>query len=155
MKKFALALAAIFVLAIACGGGGTPDQVVQKFLDAWNSADGDGVVGCMSSDGIAELGGYIELLKADPEASVTQLATLGIEFTTEEVENLTVGQFLTAMLGNEVAATSMPDLSDVTIGETVISEDGQSATVAVTADGDEEELELILEDGNWKISKTP
>ncbi len=155
MKKFALALAAIFVLAIACGGGGTPDQVVQKFLDAWNSADGDGVVSCMSSDGLSDLNGYIDILRAAPEASVEQLATMGIEFTTEEVENLTVAQFLTAMLSNEEAASSMPDLSNVEIGEATISEDGQNATVVVIADGDEEELELILEDGNWKISETP
>jgi len=155
MKKFALALAAVFVLAIACGGGGTPDQVVQKFLDAWNSADGDAVVNCMSSQGLEELDGYIEILRAAPEASVEQLATMGIEFTPEEIENLTVGQFLTAMLSNEEAATSMPDLSNVVIGETTISEDGQSATVVVTTDGDEGDLELVLEDGNWKISETP
>jgi hypothetical protein len=155
MKKFTLTLAAVFVLAIACGDSDTPDQVVIKFVDAWNTGDGDGIVACMSSDGLSELDGYIAIFRADPETSVEQLAMIGVEFTPEEVENLTVGQFLTAMLSNEEAASSMPDLSDVVIGETTISEDGQSATVAVTTNGEEEELGLILEDGSWKISETP
>ncbi len=155
MKKFAIALAAIFVLAVACGSAGTPEQVVQKFLDAWNSGDGDGVASCMSSEGLIELDGFIEILRAAPDESVAQLAMMGLEFTPEEVADLTVGQFLTAMLSSEMASADMPDLSDVVIGETTISEDGQSAVVDVTTDGEEEELELILEDGSWKISKTP
>ncbi len=156
MKKFALALAAVLVLAMACGGGAaTPEQVVQRFLEAWNSGDGDGVVGCMSSEGLVELDGFIEILRAAPDESVAQLAMMGIEFTPEEVAELTVGQFLGAMLTSEAASADMPDLSNVEIGETVIAEDGQTAVVNVTADGESEELELVLEDGNWKISKTP
>lgn len=155
MKKFAIALTAIFVLAVACGSAGTPEQVVQKFLDTWNSGNGDGVASCMSSEGLIELDGFIEVLRTEPDESVAQLATMGLEFTPEEIANLTVGQFLTAMLSSEIASADMPDLSNVVIGETTISEDGQSAVVDVTTDGEEEELELILEDGSWKISKTP
>ncbi len=155
MKKFALALAAIFVLAVACGSAGTPEQVVQKFIEAWNNGDGDGVAACMSSEGLAELDGFIEIMRAAPDESVAQLAMMGIELTPEEVAELTVGQFLGAMLSSEEASADMPDLSNVEIGETVIAEDGQTAVVNVSADGEEEELELILEDGNWKISKTP
>ncbi len=155
MKKFAIALAAIFVLAVACGSAGTPEQVVQKFIEAWNNGDGDGVVTCMSSEGLAELDGFIEIMRAAPDESVAQLAMMGLEFTPEEVADLTVGQFLTAMLSSEEASADMPDLSNVVIGETVIAEDGLTAVVNVSADGEEEELELILEDGNWKISKTP
>ncbi len=155
MKKYAIALAAIFVLAVACGSAGTPEQVVQKFLDAWNNGDGDGVVSCMSSESLIELDGFIEILRVAPDESVAQLAMMGLEFTPEEVADLTAGQFFTAMLTSEAGSAEMPDLSNVVIGETTISEDGQSAIVNITADGEEEELELLLEDGSWKISKTP
>ena len=155
MKKYALALVAVFVLVMACGGGATPDQVVQKFLEAWNSGDGDGVVGCMSSEGLVDLDGFIEIMRASPDESAEQLASMGLEFTPEEVAELTVAQFLSGMLSSEEASSEMPDLSNVEIGETVIAEDGQTAVVHVTADGESEELELVLEDGNWKINKTP
>ena len=151
MKKFALALTAVFVLAIACGGG-TPDQVVQKYIDAAISGNGDGVVSCLSSQSIEELDGFIEHLRANPETSMEQFASIGVEFTADEIENLTAGQFLTAKFGNEEASASMPDPSDVTIGETVISEDGQTATVSITVDDDEINIELVLEEGKWKIS---
>ncbi len=130
-------------------------QVVQKFLEAWNSGDGDGVVGCMSSEGLVDLDGFIEIMRASPDESAEQLASMGLEFTPEEVAELTVAQFLSGMLSSEEASSEMPDLSNVEIGETVIAEDGQTAVVHVTADGESEELELVLEDGNWKINKTP
>lgn len=156
MRKIALAIAAVLILAMACGGGAaTPEQVVQRFLDAWNSGDGDSVVGCMSSEGLAELDGFIEILRATPDESAAQLATMGLEFTPEEVAELTVGQFLNAMLSSEAPPADMPDLSNVEIGETVIAEDGQTAIVHFTSDGESKELELLLEDGNWKINKTP
>ena len=151
MKKTALVLGVILILAMACGAAGTPEQVVQKFIEAWNNGDGDSVVSCMSSEGILELDGFIEIMRAAPDESVSQFAEMGLEFTPEEVANLTVGQFLTAMLSSEDASSNMPDLSNTVIGETTISEDGQSAIVTVTTDGEEGELELLLEDGSWKI----
>lgn len=150
MKKYALALAAIFVLAIACGGGGgTPDQVVQKALDAVENADGDALLGCMSSEAVVEFEAAIEEMKATPEETAGMAAFLGIEITAEEVSNLTPGRAISLILSSEMVTAEMPDLSAVEIGEAVI--DGDIATVSVTMDGETDEIELLLEDGNWKI----
>ena len=43
----------------------------------------------------------------------------------------------------------MSDFSAVEIGTATI--DGETATVPVTMDGDTEDIELLLEDGAWKI----
>jgi len=150
MKKFALALAAVFVLAIACGGAGTPDQVVKKFIDAFQSGDGEAIVSCISADGLAELNASIESMKETPEESAGFLAMMGVEVTAEELANWTAADFLTAMMGSEMLAEEMPDFSNVEIGAAVI--DGETATVPVTVDGETEDIELVLEDGSWKIT---
>ena len=74
---------------------------------------------------------------------------MGIEITPEEVSDLTAGKAITIILSSEMVAAEMPDFSAVEIGEAVI--DGDIAMVPVTMDGETEEIELVLEDGNWKI----
>jgi hypothetical protein len=150
MKKFALALTAVFVLAIACGGAATPDQVVKKFIDAFQAKDGNAIIACVSAEGMAELDAQIEQMKATPEESVGFLAMMGVVVTADELANWTAGDFLTAMLGSEMLAAEMPDFSTVVIGEAVI--DGETATVPITTDSVTTEIELVLEEGNWKIS---
>lgn len=149
MKKFALALAAVFVLAIACGGGGTPDQVVQNLFDAVENGDGDAVVSCLSAETLTGLEEGIEELKADPEGTAAMAVMMGIEITPEEVSDLTAGKAITIVLSSEMVTSEMPDFSTVEIGEAVI--DGETATVPVTMDGDTDDIELVLEGGSWKV----
>ena len=149
MKKFALALAAFFVLAIACGGGGTPDQVVKKLLDGVQAGDGDVVVSCLSTEALTGLDEMLVELKADPEGTAAMAVMMGVEITPEEVTELTAAKVITILLGSEMVTADMPDFSAVEIGAAVI--DGETATVPVTMDGETEEIELILENGNWKI----
>lgn len=150
MKKYALALTAVFVLSIACfGGGGTPDQVVQKLFDAVENGDGDAVVGCLSTEVLDGINEGLEELKADPEGTAAMAVMMGIEITPEEVADLTAGKAVTIVLSSEMVTAEMPDFSSVEIGEAVI--DGDIAMVPVTFDGDTEEIELVLEGGSWKI----
>lgn len=150
MKKFALALTAVFVLSFAClGGGGTPDQVVQNLFDAIEGGDGDAVVGCLSVEALEGINEFIEELKTDPEGTAAMAVMMGIEITPEEVSDLNAAKVITILLSSEMMTEEMPDFSTVEIGEAVI--DGETATVPVTMDGDTEDIELILEDGNWKI----
>jgi hypothetical protein len=151
MKKFAVAFAAIFVLAIACGGGGTPDQVVKKMIDGFEAKDGNAIIACMSAEAVAELQAQVDEMKATPEESAGFMAMIGIEITAEEITNMSAGDFLTKMLSSEMLADELPDMSTVEIGEVVI--DGETATVAVTLDGDTDTVDLILEDGQWKIAE--
>ncbi|MCD4708127.1 MAG: hypothetical protein K8S62_10360 [Candidatus Sabulitectum sp.] len=150
MKKFALALTAVFVLSFAClGGGGTPNQVVQNLFDAIEGGDGDAVVGCLSTEILDGFDEGLEELKADPEGTAAMAVMMGIEITPEEVADLTPGKAISIILSSEMMTSEMPDFSTVEIGEAVI--DGETATVPVTMDGDTEDIELVLEDGNWKI----
>jgi len=152
MKKFALALVAVFVLSIACfgGGGGTPDQVIQKLFDGIENGDGDAVVSCLSSEALEGINEFIEELKTDPEGTAAMAVMMGIEITPEEVSDLDAAKVISILLSSEMITEEMPDFSSVEIGEAVI--DGDTAMVPVTMDGDTEEIELILEDGNWKIA---
>ncbi|MCP4647060.1 MAG: hypothetical protein GY852_04890 [bacterium] len=150
MKKLALALAAIFVLAIACGGGGgTPDQVVKQLLDAVENGDGDAIVSHLSAEVITGLDEGLEEIKADPEGTAGMAVMFGIEITPEEVSELTAGKAITLLLTSEMVTAEMPDFSGVEIGAAVI--DGETAVVPVTMDGDTDEIELVLENGEWKI----
>lgn len=149
MKKFALAFAAVFVLAIACGGAATPDAVVKKAIDAFESGDGDALISCLSAEAVEELNGQIEEMKAAPEESAAFMAMMGIEVTADEITNMDAGDFLTKLFSSEMMAAEMPDFSSVEIGTAVI--DGEEAMVPVTIDGETEEVELILENGEWKL----
>ncbi len=146
MKKYALALVAVFVLVMACGGGGTPDQVAQKFLEGIEAGDGDAVVGCLSAEGIASIDESIADAKTDPEATAALYASMDIEITPDEVAELTPAKLITLMFSNEMFRPEIPDYS---IGEAVI--DGDVATVPITVDGETIDFELILEEGNWKM----
>ncbi|MCP4647059.1 MAG: hypothetical protein GY852_04885 [bacterium] len=153
MKRLALALAAIFVLAIACGGGGTPDQVVQRFIDGAKNADGNALVSCMSAEAVAELNESLDQLKESPEESAAFFVMMGVEITAEEIPGMTAGDFVSALLGSELMAEEMPDFSEAVIGEAII--EGDEAMVPVTFGDETEEIELILEDGAWKIDDSP
>lgn len=149
MKKFAIALAAVFVLAMACGGAATPDAVVKKAIDAFENGDGNALISCLSAEAVEELEAQVEEMKASPEESAGFLAMMGIEVTAEEIENMSAGDFISKLFTSEMMAAEMPDFSNVEIGEAVI--DGDEAMVPVTIDGETEEVELILENGEWKL----
>ncbi|PIE52899.1 hypothetical protein CSA37_04455 [Candidatus Fermentibacteria bacterium] len=149
MKKLALAFAAIFVLAMACGGGVTPEAVVQKAIDALENGDGSALVSVLSAEAVEELNGQVEEMKAAPEESAAFMAMMGIEITAEEIESMDAGSFISKMFQSEMLAEELPDFTNVQIGEAVI--DGETATVPVTVDGETNDVELVLEDGQWKL----
>jgi len=150
MKKYMLALVAVFVLAIACGGAETPDQVVTKLLNGVLNADGDAVVSCLSAEAVAGIDEMLVEIKADPEGTAAMAVMMGIEVTPEEVADITAGKALTLLLGSELVTAEIPDLAGFEVGAAVI--DGETASVPVTVDGESNDVQLILEDGSWKIA---
>ncbi len=149
MKKFALALAAVLILVMACGDMVTPDQVVKKVLNALDSKDGDAIAACMSEEALEDMIDALEEIKENPEESAAVFTASGVDISAEEIEYMTVGDLISAILNSEVLSTEMPDFRNVVVGETLI--DGDDAMVFVTIDGDQKEFELVLENGNWKI----
>lgn len=147
MKRLALTLMAVFVFAIACGGGETPDKIVKKSFDAVQNADGNALLGNMCAEAVVELNEVLEGIQESPEESSVISIT---EITAEEVENMTTGDFVSALLRTEVFLAVMPDFSNMVIGEATIS--GDTAIVPVTVDFYTEDIELVFEGDSWKIS---
>lgn len=145
-------LAAVMAFAVACGGSSsTPDAVVRKAIDAVVEGDGEALIACLSSEGLEEINLQVEELRADPEQSAGFLAMMGIEVTTEEIENIDAGGLITMMLQSEMMQAELPDFSTVEIGEPEI--DGESAVVPIVLEGETEEVPLVLENGEWKLGQ--
>lgn len=151
MKKSTLIFAAAFVLAMACGGASTPDAVVRQAIDAVVRGDGEALVGYLCSESIEDLNGQVEQLKANPEESASFLVMMGIDVTAEEVENMDDSDMITWMLQSELMQAELPDFSTMEIGEPVIEDD--EAVVPIVLEGESEEIELILENGEWKLGE--
>ena len=151
MKIFSLVFAAGLILMMACGGASAPDAVVRKAIDAVESGDGETLVGCLSSEGIEELNSQIEEMKVNPEESAAFLVMMGIDVSTEDVENMDAGDLITWMLQSELMKAELPDFSTIEIGEPVI--EGDEAVVPIVLEGESEEVELIRENGEWKLGE--
>ncbi len=127
----------------------TPEQVVKTFFDAYENADGNALVKCMSEQALYDVNDYINLLNETPQESSSFLATLGIQITAEELTDITPGDFVTALFTSSAYSDDLPDFSDAEFGEASIY--GDRALVPVTIHGDIEEIELVLENQSWKI----
>ena len=151
MKRFALAFTAIIVISVSCAGDETPDQVVIKLFNALKNSDGDTVAACMSEEALQGMHENLEEMKENPEECVAFFATMNIEISENDVQNITAGDLISASLKSEVFTAEMSDLNSIEMGETTIH--GDKATVLVTIEGYETEFELVLENGNWKINE--
>ncbi len=148
MKYFLPVIAVISLFSMSCSAE-TPEQVVKTFFDAYENADGNALVNCMSEQALYDVNDYIDLLNETPEESSSFLATLGIQITAEELANITAGDFVTALFTSPAYSDDLPDFSNAEFGEASIY--GDRALVPVTVNGISEEIELVLENQSWKI----
>lgn len=145
-----LFFATVFLaISSACGGTAAPEQIVVAFYEAYANADGQTFVDCMSSEAMINTEEFIKQLQETPEESAEYLADVGINVSVEGIANMTAGRFITAILTSPVYADELPDFSNAVFGETTI--EGDRALVPVTIDDSTEEMELVLENGKWKI----
>ncbi|MCK5035935.1 MAG: hypothetical protein KAS73_08600 [Candidatus Sabulitectum sp.] len=149
MKMFILAIMTVLVLAVACGGVATPEQVVKKLFDALKNSDGDSIAACMSEEALEGVSENLEEMKKDPVECVAFFAAMNIEISRDDVQNITAGDLISVILESEVFTTEMSDLNSIETGETTIH--GDNAIVLVIIEGYEKEFELVLENGYWKI----
>jgi len=127
----------------------TPLQVVEIFFDSYSRCDGNTLVSCMSDEAIADIDDYVLTLQETPEASAEYLNSIGIQVTTEDIETLTAGNFVTLIFNSPVYADELPDFSSAEFGEATIVDN--RAIVPVTIDNNTEPIELIIENDEWKI----
>lgn len=125
-KLSLLALAIAAALIAGCGGDDEPSEgpaeVTEAFLVALANQDAEAACGYVSEQGLEDV---------EAEGQSCEEAVLGA-----------VG---------EVSEEDVQAVEDATYEVTEETED--TATVSATrADGDEQSFELVVEDGEWKVS---
>ena len=148
-----LSLTVMFVL-MSCGGAALPEDSMTAFVEAIKAGDGATAASYISSYALSEMDVQLVAIKENPEMSVTYFATMGIETTESEIEEWTTEDLLAAFFGSPVMVEELGDKLDLEVTGSEI--EGSEAVVFITtADGDEEEVEMILEDGVWKLYEMP
>jgi hypothetical protein len=150
-----LATATLLAFLAACGGAaGSPEDAVKGFIDAVKAGDGAKAVGYLSSNALAEMDEQLVALKDDPAMAVMALTSMGVEVTEDEIKDWDAEDFFAALIETEVMRAQLEEELDVTVTGSEV--DGEQASVFITTpDGDEEEVDMILENGQWKIFEMP
>lgn len=151
-----LAFAAAAALFAACGGngGGTPGDAVTGMFDALKAGDGAGAVAYMSEGALEEMDAQLEMLKMDPEGASQQLALIGIEIDAEDIPGMTARDFAAAMISSPSIAALMSS-AEVSVGEVEIEGDlaRVEVTVTVMGESDTNVIDVVKEDGQWKVTE--
>ena len=154
MKLVTLLSMTVMLVLMACGGDALPEDSMQAFVDAIKSGDGAKAASYISSYGLSDLDVQLVAIKENPEMSVTYLAAMGVEATESEIADWTSEDLLAAFFSSPGMVEELGDKLDLVINGSEI--DGEEAVVFITtADGREEEVEMILEDGVWKLYEMP
>lgn len=140
-------------LLAACGAPEGPEDAVTALFEALRAGDGAGVVARMSSAAVAEMGDELEALKADPEASAAGLATIGVPIDASELPGMTAEEFAEAIFSSRVV-TDIVASGEVTTGNVVVEGDVATVEVTTAVGGRTEthEIEVVREDGVWKVT---
>ena len=78
-------------------------------------------------------------MKLAPNEMAAEFTSGGIEITAEDIENMTIEEFVMVMLGS----------AEIEIGDATIN--GETAVVPVTIEGETEQIQLVLENGRWVV----
>ena len=146
-------LTVMFVL-MSCGADALPEDSMTAFVEAVKTADGATAASYISSHALSEMDTQLVAIKENPEMSVTYFATMGVEMTESEIAEWNTEDLLAAFFGSPGMVEDMGDKLDLEITGSEI--DGSDAVVFITtADGREEEVDMVLEDGVWKLYEMP
>ena len=141
----------LLCLIMACGAAG-PGDAVTGFFDALQAGDGEKAAGYLSQQAIDEMGSLRDYMMGDE----AQIAEMAAEFgvSAEELSNADDRQFVAIVLSSDMMAGEAEGLV-VTVGEVAIEGDRATVQVTYTMDGDSDtdELELVKEDGGWKLTE--
>ena len=81
----------------------------------------------------------LRVMKLAPDEMAAEFTSGGIEITAEDIENMTIEEFVMVMLGS----------AEIEIGDATIN--GETAVVPVTIEGETEQIQLVLENGRWVV----
>ncbi len=154
MKLVTIFSLTVILVLMACGGDALPEDSMTGFVEAIKAGDGETAASYISSHALSEMDVQLVAIKENPEMSVTYFATMGVEATADEIADWTTRDLLAAFFGSPGMVEDLGDKLDLEVTGSEV--DGSEAVVFfTTADGDEEEFEMILEDGVWKLYEMP
>lgn len=148
----ALLVLALFVLTACFGGGAnTPQTVVEGFSGAIKDGDIKKAVSYMSDETVENMAGmfdlFIAMAEEDPEAKAEMEEELGISL--DELKGMDSRERLATILDNmEDNPFEGQDMDYDFVSEEI---DGDHATVTIKTGDGEEDIELVKENGQWKI----
>jgi hypothetical protein len=136
-------------LVAACGGP-NPGDAVKGFFDAVKAGDGEKAAGYLSRSAVEEMGSIRQYMMSD-ESGVAELAAeMGV--SADQLRNVDDLGFVALLLCSEDFRGELEGI-EVSVGSSTI--EGESATVQITytqdGESDEDEIELVKEDGAWKL----
>ncbi len=154
MKLVTVLSMSVMLVLLACGGGALPEDSMTAFVNAIKTGDGATAASYISSYALSDLDVQLVAIKENPEMSVTYLEAMGVETTADEISEWTSEDLLAAFFSSPGMVEELGDKLDLVINGSEI--DGEEAIVFITtADDREEEIEMILEDGVWKLYEMP
>lgn len=154
MKLVAVLSMTVMLVLLACGGGALPEDSMTAFVNAIKTGDGATAASYVSSHALSDLDVQLVAIKENPEMSVTYLEAMGVETTASEISEWTNEDLLAAFFSSPGMVEELGDKLDLVVNGSEV--DGSDAVVFITtADGREEEVEMILEDGVWKLYEMP
>ena len=153
--KFVIVLSTAVMLALmACGVGALPEDSMTSFVEAIKAGDGETAASYVSSHSLSEMDVLLVVIKENPEISVTSFETMGIETTESEIVDWTAENLIAAILGSPGILEELGDKIDLVVNGSEI--EGSEAVVFITTtDGREEEIDMVLENGVWKLYEMP
>jgi hypothetical protein len=155
MKVLAVMLSAM-VLASACGKEDGPGDAVLGMFEALKTGDGAEAAEFLSSGALEELGTRLESLKTDPETASAQLGLMGIRIDAAEIPDMTAEQFAEVLFSSPMI-TGIVSSGDVSVGEVTLKGDSAEVEVTSTFTGENGThlIEVVREDGTWKVTNPP
>ncbi|MCK5116015.1 MAG: hypothetical protein KAR44_05405 [Candidatus Aegiribacteria sp.] len=154
MKLVTVLSLTVMLVLMACGGGALPEDSMTAFVEAIKAGDGETAASYISSHALSEMDVQLVAIKENPEMSVTYFATMGVEATADEIADWTSQDLLAAFFGSPGMVEELGDKLDMEVTGSEI--EGSEAVVFITtADGDEKEIDMVLEDGVWKLYEMP
>ena len=129
----AITLTALATAAAGCGGGGGPESAATDFFKAGANGDGEKVCAGLTKERRDELTKALKAAKQDGGCA-KGLSKILDSTTTDESQK-------------EVEKA----ISD---GKITTKEDGDKATVSITYKGDTQKVNMVKEDGDWKVDQS-
>lgn len=154
MKLITVLSMAAFLVLMACGGGGSPEDVINDFVEAIKAGDGEKAANYLSEHALSQMDGYLAEIKENPESSLGYFENMGIETTVSEIEDWTSADLYAAIISSPGMIEELGDKLDLEITGSEIH-DSEAKVYFTTADGDEKDFEMILENGEWKLWDMP